>query len=730
MQEKITSLFSLSNYFLNFYAIPNFIVSLAIFILGVFILSKGTRKETNVYFGFCAFSTSIWIFFAALAYMCRNETVAFFWARFSYIGVTFISASIYAFSVAYLGLRNQRKFVIAAFILSGCFCVISQTSWMIRAVREYFWGYYSLANSLHPYFLALFFILMLASLINFYKGYKQETLSIEKERRRLLCLAFFVAYCGSVDYLPNYGIEFYPFGYLPVFVLFPVLVYAIIKHRLMDIETIIHKIVIYTLLSMMILLIYGGMMLLVHVLLGSGNVNIRQFIFSSLFLLCILFFLSYLKDKTQAFVDRLFYKDKYDYRKTLSKFVEELSFHMDSPVLLETIANSIADIMHVDRVALFLFDEKTDNYVVRKYKGSVDSSIKLRKDDPFAVFLNSYGNIVERELFMAESYFKDARVEGVDFMKALDAELIIPLIVQHGLIGILAIGKKLSGDAYKIEDIELLSTVGQEIAVSISNYLLYEGLEKSNYELREAQTQLVQSAKMAAVGQLGAGVAHELNNPLGGILGYAQFILDKMNRPDFGPNDFQSCKKYIESIERESDRCKKIVSNLLKFSRRQPIDKFESLDVGAALQETLTIMSYQLQLRNVSVSSKLKSDLVPVIGVVNLLQQVFTNFILNAQQAMPSGGQLSITAENILDYKTMKPAWVKIEFSDTGCGISEENLNRIFEPFFTTKTEKGTGLGLSISYQIIQEHKGKVEVKSEVGKGTTFTVFLPAAQGD
>jgi two-component system NtrC family sensor kinase len=231
---------------------------------------------------------------------------------------------------------------------------------------------------------------------------------------------------------------------------------------------------------------------------------------------------------------------------------------------------------------------------------------------------------------------------------------------------------------------------------------------------------------MAAVGQLGAGVAHELNNPLGGILGYSQFMLDKLNRPGFGPDDFKSCRGYIESIERESNRCKNIVSNLLRFSRKSIVDRPELIDIGLAIKETFSIMEHQLKMCNVNVVVNIQPDLTKVMGGVNLLQQVFTNLILNAQQAMPTGGELTITVQNLLDEKTKVVSMVKIEFTDTGCGIPEENLTRIFEPFFTTKTEKGTGLGLSISYQIIQDHKGKIEVKSQLGKGSTFTITLPA----
>jgi two-component system NtrC family sensor kinase len=251
-------------------------------------------------------------------------------------------------------------------------------------------------------------------------------------------------------------------------------------------------------------------------------------------------------------------------------------------------------------------------------------------------------------------------------------------------------------------------------------------LEESNRELKTAQSQLIQSAKMAAVGQLGAGVAHELNNPLGGILGYAQFILEKIRRPEFGVDDFKSSGRYIESIEREAARCKKIVENLLKFSRRPIVIKPEPIDIAQAIDETLSIIGHQLKLKNVNVTLEVKPDLSRVTGIINQLQQVFTNLILNSQQAMPEGGELKITGQNIQDESTHTPKAVKLEFTDTGCGIPEEHLAHMFEPFFTTKqSQKGTGLGLAVSYQIISDHKGTIEVKSEVGKGTTFTIILP-----
>jgi len=257
---------------------------------------------------------------------------------------------------------------------------------------------------------------------------------------------------------------------------------------------------------------------------------------------------------------------------------------------------------------------------------------------------------------------------------------------------------------------------------------LASAFNETTKQLRDAQTQLIQSAKMAAVGQLGAGVAHELNNPIAGILGYAQFTLEKCKRPNFGIDDFKTCQRYIEYIKGEATRCKGIVENLLRFSRRPISAKPEPLGIATAIKNILSICGHQLELKNIKVITDLKPDLARVMGIGDQLQQVFTNLILNTLQAMPEeGGELKITAENIIDKETQRPKQIRIEFADTGCGIPEENLPHIFEPFFTTREkEKGTGLGLSVSYQIIQDHKGTISVKSQVDKGAIFTIILPA----
>jgi two-component system NtrC family sensor kinase len=260
------------------------------------------------------------------------------------------------------------------------------------------------------------------------------------------------------------------------------------------------------------------------------------------------------------------------------------------------------------------------------------------------------------------------------------------------------------------------------------NRTLEEKIIERTKELEDAQAQLIQSEKMAAVGQLSAGVAHELNNPLGGILGYAQYTLEKMTRKPFAdltPGDFESFRKHLKDIEAQSRRCKTIVQNLLKFSRSSAIIDMAPVDINSALVETISLIEHQMAMQKVHLATDLRAGIPPIQGNTGMLQQVFTNIIINALHAMSEGGNLLITSRHSPGLGEFAGA-VEVSFTDDGCGIPTEIQKNIFEPFFTTKgVGKGTGLGLSVSYGIIKEHGGEIKVESVEGCGATFTIILP-----
>jgi signal transduction histidine kinase len=260
------------------------------------------------------------------------------------------------------------------------------------------------------------------------------------------------------------------------------------------------------------------------------------------------------------------------------------------------------------------------------------------------------------------------------------------------------------------------------------NRTLEEKIIERTRELEDAQTQLIQSEKMAAIGQLAAGVAHELNNPLGGILGYSQFALEKIESKradELTPKDMESYKRYLRDIETQSRRCKAIVQNLLKFSRTSQSVEFQEVDINQVLEETLTFIDHQLMMNQITLNKQFDKKLPKTQANPGQLQQVFTNIVINAMHASATGSQITIMTR-FMPALGEFPGTIEIAIADQGTGISEENLKKIFEPFFTTKeVGKGTGLGLSVSYGIVKEHGGEIKVNSKKGKGTTFTIILP-----
>lgn len=227
------------------------------------------------------------------------------------------------------------------------------------------------------------------------------------------------------------------------------------------------------------------------------------------------------------------------------------------------------------------------------------------------------------------------------------------------------------------------------------------------------ESNLAQQGKMASLGVLSSGVAHEINNPLGVILGYAGYLESKMGEDD--PN-----YQYIHEIKRESKRCKKIVQDLLSYART-PRPTLEATDLNDLLQQIVDFAANHTDMRGVKISTKLASGLPAVELDGDQMRQVAINLVLNAGGAMPDGGNLTVSSEAI------DATHVRITFSDSGCGIPPESLETIFEPFYTTKAS-GTGLGLAITRQIIEQHHGEIHIDSVVGKGTCVTVTLPIEQ--
>jgi two-component system NtrC family sensor kinase len=234
-------------------------------------------------------------------------------------------------------------------------------------------------------------------------------------------------------------------------------------------------------------------------------------------------------------------------------------------------------------------------------------------------------------------------------------------------------------------------------------------------ELQQAQAQLVQSTKLAAIGELVAKIVHELNNPLTSVLGFSSYLAERVT-----PGD--PMREELDLIQTEATRARDLVRDLLDFSRQREFTP-EMTDLNVVLEQTAAMVRRQGALDAVELKELYASDL-PIVEVdAARIKQVFLNIISNAVYAMRDGGTLTISTGG-------SDAGVSVEFTDTGNGIAPEHLPQIFDPFFTTKPEvSGTGLGLSVSLGIVQSHGGTIEMRSEVGKGSTFTIKLRVKAG-
>jgi signal transduction histidine kinase len=393
--------------------------------------------------------------------------------------------------------------------------------------------------------------------------------------------------------------------------------------------------------------------------------------------------------------------------------------NFDLPRLLDLIVATALEVTRAERASVMLLDEKEGILTIAAARGvspEVIASTRVRLGEGIAGLVAQTGQplLLHRGLSPAELSPLLQREEEIS------SAISVPLFANERVVGTLnvseACGKVELGD----EEVISLGLFANQAALALEKAELYresqrqlEKLLEVLDELGRTQAQLLHSEKLASVGVLAGGVAHEINNPLAVILGRTELLL--MEDSVQG-----NLRRDLETIKRETERISEIVRGLLTFSRRSQQDHMESTSLNEVLERTLGLIQHQLTVNGVNVVTDLEPDLPPLQANPGQLQQVFTNMVINAFHAMPRGGELRVRTF------ALPGRQLAVEFEDTGCGIPPDMLDRIFDPFVTTKEEgQGTGLGLAISHTIVRNHGGEIGVTSQLGKGTCFRVILP-----
>jgi signal transduction histidine kinase len=367
--------------------------------------------------------------------------------------------------------------------------------------------------------------------------------------------------------------------------------------------------------------------------------------------------------------------------------------------------------MGVEKASLFLFNEEKGGYELHESRNIKigSSSLLLIKGEPLPYYLQKMGEIIVREELIKGTHLSELK-SVIDQMSHLEAEVSIPLILKGQLIGMINLSHKFNRDIYSHEDIELLGTLSNQTAIAIENARLYEDLKKSKSYIRRAD-------RLASLGTLTAGLAHEIRNPLVAIKTFTQLLPERLEDEEFKSH-------FLNIASTEVDRISSLINELLDFARpSEPKLDFE--DINAILDGMILLVSTETKKKQINIAKKYASEL-PLVQIDReQIKQVFLNILLNSIEATSERGEITVKTRSF--EKPGGESYIQIEFTDTGRGIPAEHLEDIFTPFFTTK-DKGSGLGLSISHQIVQDHKGYIDVESELNRGTSFFINLPLHQ--
>lgn len=722
---------------MTIYSILQLLVSILIVVFGFLIYSKNKKQLLNQIFFGITLSSFVWLFSYAIAYNSNDPKIAFQWLRFGYCGVIFLAIATLHYTIEFIKIKVLKKLVILNYLLGIILSLLVLfTTFIIKTGARYFWGYYPIAGILHPYFLCFFIgLITSASLVMFYFGWlvKEKIPPLKLIQIRYVFLAYSVFNLASIDFLPNYGIKIYPFGYVPAFISLAIVGYTIVRYRLMDIRIAITRaglfIAVYTLvLGIPFALVFLAKEWLIRIFAGNwwaaplglmaGLATIGPFIYI------------YISHKAE---ERLL-REQRRYQDTLKQASIGMTRIRDLRKLLNLIAHIVTKTVKLSYAAIYLFDEERNEYVCQVSRDR--GRIPIPKIDPDNILVNWIGAtrkpIVYEEIKHQMQDYNDPQYKHLEeVMRALYAAVIIPTFLETKFIGFIVLGDKISGQMYSPDDLDVFQVLSSQAALAIENAQFYE-------EAQAMQDQIAQAEKMATIGTMADGLSHQINNRFYALSLIAGDTIDTIKMTDISKCS-PEVQEMVKQIQHALDRIQsnvmqggEVVKGILKYTRKG--DKaFEALTLDQIIDGTLEMVQYKVKLPEIDIIRDYPKDIAKIKGNLVQLQEVFFNFIDNGYDSIverrttlkESGyrGKIRISA-------TAKDLNLEILVEDNGMGVRDEDKKKIFTPFFTTKvsSRKGTGLGLYVVRKIIIEnHQGSINFESEHKVGTRFIVELPIA---
>jgi len=603
-------------------------------------------------------------------------------------------------------LSIYRAYLIAAYGLVTFLVLANACGWLVAGVRRYDWGYYPVPNPLYGLHTLSVVVNCLVAGLLVVDNIRRAPSPQERVQAKFWLLAATVGLlAGVTNLLPMYHVPIYPLGNLGNVAYTAIVAYAIVRHRLMDIDIVITKGVAYALVTIALILpVFAALVWMQQRAFGRMSPDFSMALLVSYLLIAGLFPL--LRRRTEARIGYSLFREKQEARATLAAFTNSIIRILDRGTLLQELGTTLTQALQSDRIAIFLQDSD-QTYRLQHSVGIRAAAEEFARHDVFVGALARRGEAVLREELEAAASATEAGI-GRDVCRINGWEVCMPLLVSGRLIGFVNLGRKRNMDVFSAGDLELLNTLAAETAIALENARL-------NEELRRSQDLIQRAGRLSALGTLAAGIAHEVRNPLVSIQTFFQLAPDRLHDEEFFTT-------FLGITAAEVKRISNLITELLSFAR-SPTRALGPVDLNATVERVVTLLEPEARKHGLTLTQTLAPGVPFVHADGDQVKQVLINLVLNAIQATEPDGSIAITSRAL---RRQGALFGQVEVRDTGVGIPPNRLDDIFNPFFTTK-DKGTGLGLSIAHQIIAEHGGTLSVESQEGRGTSFFVDLPAS---
>lgn len=705
------------------------IILLSNFSLGLAVYLRNTKGKANQFFFAFVFFLTIWL----LSNYLQNEPVGLPLATL-FLQIDFATAPLLVYFFLLFCLNFQRVHLISsrprallALCLPLILTILSFTDLIITRIRILDGSIHFDLGRLYPLYTVYLLVCVCGGSIDLIIKWRSSQ-GTERMQVFYLLVGFLLTACivlpvnlfsQSVLAIKLFRIANYSFIFIITFT-----TYSILRYRFMDIRVVIREFTIY-LLSLLTVLLFGLLLWFPLTIYFS----LAPIVALSLILVGGAAVFRWIQTPTRKMAQKYFFAGLRQTEEMVRILSKKLTTLIDQNELVSVFLKTVIDSFELDKAGIILRKGTSDYYEGEKLIGFKTKNLSLKSDNFLIRHLKKIKSAEIKEeltLKIKDNSSKEKTAQLMQLKKEMSkmgAEACFPLLSKEELGGILILGKKTSGKPYSKQDLDLLEALSNQAAIALDNARLHQEVKnwgkeldrkvkEKTKELKKSQAQLLQSEKLAGIGQLAAGIAHEIRNPLGIIATSLYYLNDVL------PKKKEDIKRHFQIMEAEISRCESIISNLLEFSRKST-QEVELIDVNQLLTITLSLVEKDLFVKDIKLIKKFHHS--PTIKAnMDEIKQVFLNLILNATQAMPRGGRLDIATS------ITKNEQARIKVVDSGTGISEKHLSKIFDPFFTTKAPgEGTGLGLTLVHTIVERWKGTIQVKSQGAKGTIFTIEFP-----